>query len=220
MSLYADLGLSSNASAKDIKTAYHRLARQHHPDRGGADDIQFKRISAAYSTLSDPIERIRYDARPRPALAVRIVPVSARTLVRGGLISLVHAVPCGCRCMCDLMGKTYGIEGRFRRVRPCVAVCERCMSKVHVPPGTRDGEIFGDNGHVRFMASAIVTDDLQLVNGRLVARISAPLLEALTGFARTVDGEVVRFGPELFAGRTATISITIEDVDYEVTLRL
>lgn len=220
MSLYDDLGLAAHASPKDIRAAYHRLARQHHPDRGAADDEAFKRVSHAYETLSDPAQRARYDSRPRPLLPIRVVAVPVRTLVRGGVVELVHACPCPCRCTCELMGKTYNIEGMYRRVRSCAAQCKGCRSTAYVPPGTRDGEVFGDNGHVRFVASAIVSKDLRLVGGRLVGQLEIPLLEALTGFTRVVEGETIAFAPTLFAGRTALVHVTLDDVDYEVTLRL
>ncbi|MGH7317441.1 MAG: DnaJ domain-containing protein, partial [Candidatus Rokuibacteriota bacterium] len=58
---YKTLGVHRNADDKAIKTAYRRLARKHHPDvnRGKAD--RFKEISEAYTVLSDPEKRKRYD---------------------------------------------------------------------------------------------------------------------------------------------------------------
>jgi DnaJ-domain-containing protein 1 len=41
------LGLSAGATAQDIKAAYRRLAKLHHPDCGG-DPEKFKEIQAAY----------------------------------------------------------------------------------------------------------------------------------------------------------------------------
>lgn len=58
--LYELLDLSQDASADDIKRAYRRQARQHHPDAGG-DEETFKRITHAYRVLSDPDARQRYD---------------------------------------------------------------------------------------------------------------------------------------------------------------
>lgn len=45
------LGLQEGASAKDIKAAYWRLAREHHPDVGG-DGAAFRLINEAYNSLS------------------------------------------------------------------------------------------------------------------------------------------------------------------------
>src|SRR5713226_1555582 len=58
---YKTLGVAGTADDKAIKTAYRRLARRHHPDvnKGKAD--RFKEISEAYTVLSDPEKRKRYD---------------------------------------------------------------------------------------------------------------------------------------------------------------
>lgn len=60
MNYYDILGLQRGASPQEIKTAYRKLAMEHHPDRGG-DESQFQRISQAYETLSDANKRARYD---------------------------------------------------------------------------------------------------------------------------------------------------------------
>jgi molecular chaperone DnaJ len=62
---YAILGIAKDASDADIKKAYRKLARQHHPDTNAGDvasEKKFKDISEAYSVLSDPDERQQYDA--------------------------------------------------------------------------------------------------------------------------------------------------------------
>ena len=60
---YGVLGVSRNANEKEIRQAYRKLARQHHPDvnGSGASDERFKSINEAYSILSDPDKRRRYD---------------------------------------------------------------------------------------------------------------------------------------------------------------
>ena len=61
MNYYSVLGVPKNASDKDIKTAFRRLAKEHHPDRTGGDDTRFKQINEAYDTLKDPDKRSMYD---------------------------------------------------------------------------------------------------------------------------------------------------------------
>ena len=62
---YKALGVSRDASAEQIKKAYRKLAREHHPDRNPDDpaaEDRFKSIQEAYDTLSDPEKRKQYDS--------------------------------------------------------------------------------------------------------------------------------------------------------------
>jgi DnaJ-class molecular chaperone len=61
---YQDLGVARSASQADIKRAYRKLARQHHPDLKPGDraaEHRFKEINEANEVLSDPDKRKRYD---------------------------------------------------------------------------------------------------------------------------------------------------------------
>ena len=61
---YDILGVSRSADEKEIRQAYRRLARQHHPDVNPGDDAaaeRFKTINAAYEVLSDGDKRGKYD---------------------------------------------------------------------------------------------------------------------------------------------------------------
>ena len=60
---YQILGVSRDADANTLKSAYRKLARQYHPDVNkdpGAED-KFKEIGKAYEALADPETRARYD---------------------------------------------------------------------------------------------------------------------------------------------------------------
>src|SRR5437868_1692048 len=72
--LYETLGVQKGASQDEIKKAYRKLARQHHPDANPGDaaaEEKFKEVQNAYDVLSDPEKRKQYDAfgangRPGP----------------------------------------------------------------------------------------------------------------------------------------------------------
>ncbi len=61
---YSTLGISKTASAKDIKQAFRKLARKHHPDVNPGDkaaEAKFKEVNEANEVLSDPEKRKKYD---------------------------------------------------------------------------------------------------------------------------------------------------------------
>jgi len=61
---YSVLGVSRSSSAEDIKKAYRKLAKVHHPDLkpgDAANEERFKEISAAYTLLSDVEKRAKFD---------------------------------------------------------------------------------------------------------------------------------------------------------------
>ncbi|XP_006346095.1 chaperone protein dnaJ 11, chloroplastic-like [Solanum tuberosum] len=67
-SLYDVLRVKSNASAKEIKSAYRNLAKLYHPDAASlseesSDGQHFIEIHEAYATLSDPVSRDLYDLK-------------------------------------------------------------------------------------------------------------------------------------------------------------
>jgi DnaJ-class molecular chaperone len=61
---YAELGVKRGASADEIRRAFRKLAKQHHPDANPGDkaaEERFKRISAAFDILGDPEKKAKFD---------------------------------------------------------------------------------------------------------------------------------------------------------------
>ena len=57
---YATLGVTKGATEKEIKQAFRKLARKHHPDVNQGDkqaETRFKEINEAYEVLGDPGKR-------------------------------------------------------------------------------------------------------------------------------------------------------------------
>ena len=65
---YRVLGVSPDASAKEIKQSYHKLALKYHPDRNGGDcesEERLKQINQAYHVVGNEERRRRYDLLSR-----------------------------------------------------------------------------------------------------------------------------------------------------------
>src|SRR5690348_3858386 len=60
---YSTLGVAKTATDKEIKGAFRKLARKHHPDVNPGDksaESRFKEINEAYEVLGDPVKRKKY----------------------------------------------------------------------------------------------------------------------------------------------------------------
>ena len=72
---YAILGVPADATMAQIKKAYRKLARQHHPDTNPGDTDaadRFKAITEAYEVLTDPARRQAYDATRPPVTSTTL----------------------------------------------------------------------------------------------------------------------------------------------------
>ncbi|HEX3705733.1 MAG TPA: molecular chaperone DnaJ [Mycobacteriales bacterium] len=120
---YATLGVPKDATAADIKKAYRKLARTHHPDANAGDvkaEEKFKEVSEAYDVLSDATKRKEYDeARSLFAGGGFRVPPGAghggATFDLGDLFGGGAGAGGG---LGDLLGGIFGGGGRGRAAAP------------------------------------------------------------------------------------------------------
>lgn len=92
---YRVLGVARDASTNEIRRAYRRLARQHHPDHNptSSGTERFVALTRAYEILNDSVQRAHYDQvllrRARSARRPVMSPVAAgRQTVRRGILEL------------------------------------------------------------------------------------------------------------------------------------
>lgn len=83
---YRTLGVLSTASADEIRAAYKRLAREHHPDRNGSRE-RFEAVADAWHVLSVPERRAAYDQ----AFRLHLETIGAVECPRCGTLNRVEA---------------------------------------------------------------------------------------------------------------------------------
>ena len=79
MDHYRTLGVRRDATAHEIRRAYHRLALRSHPDVASTSTADMVAMNEAWHTLGDPTRRAAYDAKARTTTYVE----SGRPLFRG-----------------------------------------------------------------------------------------------------------------------------------------
>jgi curved DNA-binding protein CbpA len=127
---YGVLGVPRDASAPDIRRAYRRAARRHHPDlnRDPGGPERFAAAARAYQVLSDPAARARYDERSLP----RPVPIRRPP-------SPSHRRPSpptgGVRGVLELTALEAAHLARFP-----LTLTDGSSGRIVVPAGTRDGD--------------------------------------------------------------------------------
>lgn len=103
INLYEVLGIAPQATAQHIKSAYWRLAREHHPDLQGNDLVRsarFQQIQSAYEVLIDAKRRAVYDEQRRlwmvgqGAMECSACGAANRVATQGSSASLARCARC------------------------------------------------------------------------------------------------------------------------------
>ena len=127
--LYSVLGVTSTASHLEIKEAYHRKARELHPDkaRDGGDPEMFHLVQEAWDVLGDEERRKRYDAEKanedRHNLWKRLATSEMERKDEEGSLVL------GCRCGGEFEVDEDEIEDEEEGV---IVECDTCSLSIEV----------------------------------------------------------------------------------------
>jgi hypothetical protein len=186
--LYDTLGLTKDASQEDIKTAYKKLAMQHHPDRNKDDDTaeaKFVKIKHAYEILSNPELRLKYDETgdiPNDAIdplrndvinifveVISVLPNPSQHDIIQAMLNNVHQKQAAfANTSMQLVSKI----NEFRKVIP----------KIHLKDDTT-----GDNMFVTVLESNIAQMEKQLSDVNSMLKRGLNLIEFINKYTFDVD---------------------------------
>ena len=161
---YEVLGVGRNATEREIKAAYRRLARKHHPDVNSGDkgaEERFKEVAEAFAVLGDPDKRARYDQGGREAFGSGFDPFQGMSRDQaaefdfGGFSDLFESLLGGAMPGAGGRGRPRGSDLEFEVTLPFAqAITGHTISvtiprpgvrgpgervKVRIPPGIEDG---------------------------------------------------------------------------------
>ena len=117
---YSVLGVAKTASDDDIRKAFRKLAKKHHPDLNPGDkaaEAKFKEISQANEILSDPEKRRRFDAGEIDATGQEMPPRGFYRDQAGGMGGGKYERAGGHESFVDMGGIFSEMFGQERRAR-------------------------------------------------------------------------------------------------------
>jgi curved DNA-binding protein CbpA len=177
MDHYTTLGVNKNASPDEIKRSYRKLASQHHPDKGG-DEEMFKRIKLAYEILSDPVRRKQYDitgetttTNAKDEAVANIVQILLHVVPNFNVDQddLIHIAEMETRTMLDLVHKDIGVTERY------ILNLEKVLSKLRI-------KTEGENLLSSFIVNQIQQRKLELESFQRRIQVCNLMLEILKDY--------------------------------------
>jgi DnaJ-class molecular chaperone len=128
---YLELGVSRTASAAEIRKAFHKLAKQHHPDANKGDkksEEKFKQVSAAFDILGDADKRKKFDAGE--------IDADGRETMRGGFGGAAAARSAAASAAAAAASRAAAARGRRSTSTTCSATSWAAIA-VRGPGGRR-----------------------------------------------------------------------------------
>ncbi|MFM7621793.1 MAG: DnaJ domain-containing protein [Alphaproteobacteria bacterium] len=187
---YDVLGVGIKASAEEIKQAYRRLARQHHPDAPQGSTERFQALGHAYETLNHPEKRRLYDeglnpkAKPKAPPKAKPAPKEESSLWASFSWKKESPPPPDPKHLDVPISARQCQEGG----KITVVWKEGKALKISVPKGARHGDLLKmstSDGPV--VARVVVTEDTLTTQGADVhAMLPLALGEAITGTRITI----------------------------------
>lgn len=166
---YSVLGLSRDASAAEVRAAYMRLARLHHPDKNGGDPGATERFAAVSAAFEEINANRGGEEADLAAMFERLSSVCRRVRT--------------CVMYVDLEDVVHGTTRRVALPDP-----EGRHVDVEVPPGTPEGEVvYQDQTGVRVRVNHRLPPEVAIAgDGTLVWTERVDVRDVLAGFARTL----------------------------------
>ena len=202
-SLYDILGVHRDCSATEVKKAYRREARVHHPDKGGNAET-FKKLTEAYEILSDEIKRENYDrygldgAKTGGGGNFRSASEFAQELFRGfggggGFPGAAFGNPFTMPLVFQL---DITLEDLYKG-RELIIPIESMRVSIDIQPGMSSGQelmlkgqFYDERGQARdlvFRLREVRHARFRRENADLLTELTVSLREALFGFERTIE---------------------------------
>lgn len=183
---YELLGVPHDASMSQIRSAWHRLARAHHPDLNATPEAEakFKAAQQAYETLSNLTKRREYDSSLVPAS----VGLGGLEDLFGSLFDTPFDRPSSFPRYTLALSLKEADRGGFRRF----TLPDGTALTLDLPPGVEDGAVFrADQAQVEIQV--LPDPRFQVIGHDLFAAIEVPLHLALNGGemqVATLQGQV------------------------------
>jgi len=171
---YQTLGVTPETPEREIKRAYHRLARQLHPDKAGSREEarrleqEFAAISTAYNVLKDKDRRREYDEQQRKASPSEAAPASPAAAEPQGSAQALDQTQAG------PAGRRRVPQGEAKEAR--ITIAKKAFAR-----GTQFFQLGEYARAIEFFEAAIQNNDSEALYH---ARLSKALMNARRSFTR------------------------------------